>query len=440
MTENSTPPSPAAPSAGPTAPAPDAGPGASAALIPYVHVVVVSILGALAVLAWLLVYITINHLLWGNDLVAGNRWLFPVICIPFSLAAGLLVKHAKAPTTLDESLLDSLSGDTTQVHWRTLPVNIVMAWVSLFSGAVLGPEGGIGGIATKIAVLYGEKARVPAAQHPRLVFATLASAYNGLIASPLLTGVLGTELVPDPATRALTMPANLVGGAIGYLVFGLLGYHGLRDFLALAPTQSLRAQDIPVAVVLGLVGLACAILTGALFKASSAFFGRFAERPVLRALIAGVIFSIAGVLAPVLMFSGEAELKGVVGEAAAYGAVVLLAMALAKLVLLAVAFKSGFLGGPIFPAIFAAVCVAEAFGLLFPGVRIDLLIGGIMGGFLVTLFRAPFMVILLIAVMLQASPELIAMVILSVATVLVARPVLEQAMARRQAGRAAAAG
>ena len=187
-----------------------------------------------------------------------------------------------------------------------------------------------------------------------------------------------------------------------------------------------------IAVLLGLVGFVCAILTGRLFAVSGAFFGRFAERPVLRALIAGVIFSIAGVLAPVLMFSGESQLQGVAAQAAAYGAAVLLLMALAKLVLLAVAFKSGFLGGPIFPTIFAAVCIAEALGLLFPGVRLDLLIGGIMGGFLVTLFRAPFMVILLVAVMLQAPPALIALVILSVATVLIIRPVLEQAQAKRQ--------
>ena len=81
-------------------------------------------------------------------------------------------------------------------------------------------------------------------------------------------------------------------------------------------------------------------------------------------------------------------------------------MALVKLALLAVAFKSGFLGGPTFPAIFASVCVALAIGLVFPDIRIDVLIGGVMAGFLMVLFKAPFMVILLTAVMLQASVEL----------------------------------
>ena len=124
-----------------------------------------------------------------------NRWMFPVICLPFSLLVGLLVKYRHAPTTLDRSMLDSLSGDMSKIDWRTLPITVVMAWASLLSGAVLGPEGGIGGIAAKIAALYSEKVGIPAEQRSRLVFSTLSSAYNGLIANPLFTGVLGSELI-----------------------------------------------------------------------------------------------------------------------------------------------------------------------------------------------------------------------------------------------------
>ena len=83
----------------------------------------------------------------------------------------------------------------------------------------------------------------------------------------------------------------------------------------------------------------------------------------------------------------------------------LLAMAVVKLALLAVAFKSGFLGGPTFPAIFASVCVALAHQPAPAGrQRSDVMIGGVMAGFLVVLFKAPFMVILLTVVMLQAQP------------------------------------
>ncbi len=403
---------------------------------PYIHVVVVAVIGGVSVLAWLWLFETVQKLLWDNDFVTSNRWMFPLICLPFSLAVGLLVKHRHAPTTLDASMLDSMSGDMSSIDWRTLPVTVVMSLVSLFSGAVLGPEGGIGGIASKLAMLYADKVGIPAEQRSRLVFSTLASAYNGLIANPLFTGVLGTELISDPETRTRTLPANLIGGSIGYLIFFGAGSSGLQNYLHLSPSQDFAPVDILLVLIFALAGLILAIVTGGLFRAAAGFFGRFAGREVERALIAGVVFSVIGVVAPILLFSGETQIQVVAADPAKYGALLLIAMALVKLALLAIAFKSGFLGGPTFPTIFASVCVALAFGLLLPGIRSDVIIGGVMAGFLVVLFKAPFMVILLTVVMLQANAELTALIVLAVAAVLIVQPYLVAAISNRQAARA----
>jgi H+/Cl- antiporter ClcA len=407
---------------------------------PYVHVVIVALIGAVGVLAWLLVFEAVSKLLWENEFVLANPWMFPVICLPFSLLVGLLVKYRRAPTNLDESLLDSLAGDVSKIDWRTLPINILMAWASLFSGAVLGPEGGIGGIASKIAVLYADKVAIPVEHRSRLVFSTLASAYNGLVANPLFTGVLGTELIADPEKRSRNLPANLIGGSIGYIVFFAVGSTGLQDYLHLPPTRTYAAIDIVLVVLFGLIGLVLALISGVMFRVAGAVFGRFKGREVERALAAGVVFSIIGVFAPIVLFSGESQIKTVTADPTAYGPAVLVGMALLKLALLAVAFKSGFLGGPTFPAIFASVCVALAISLLVPDARVDVIIGGIMGGFLVVLFKAPLMVILLTTVMLQAGPELTALILLAVAAVLVAMPYVMAAMASRQAAWAARRG
>jgi len=409
--------------------------GASQPVHPYVHVVVVAVFGATSVLVWLLVYEALNRVLWENQFVLANAWMFPVICLPFSLLVGLLVKYRHAPTTLDASMLESLGGDLGAIDWRSLPVNVVMALASLLSGAVLGPEGGIGGIATKLAALYEEKIDIPAEHRSRLVFSTLAAAYNGLIANPLFTGVLATELIPGPEIRTRNLPANLIGGAIGFLIFYTAGSTGLQNYLHLASSQPYAPIDIALVVVFGLVGLVLALLTGGLFRASSAIFGRFAGREVERALAAGIIFSAVGVVAPILLFSGETQIQTVVADPASYGPAALLAMALVKLALLAVAFKSGFLGGPTFPAIFASTCVALAISLLLPAVRPEVIIGGVMAGFLLVLFRAPFMVILLTVVMLQGDAELTALIVLAVAAAMIAQPYMIAAISARRPGR-----
>jgi H+/Cl- antiporter ClcA len=402
---------------------------------PYVHVVVVAVIGAVSVLAWLIVFELVNRLLWENELVLANPWLFPAICLPFSLLVGLLVKYRHAPTTLDESLLDSLSGDVTRIDWRALPVNVLMAWASLISGAVLGPEGGIGGIGSKIAALYGEKVGIPVEHRSRLVFSTLASAYNGLVANPLFTGVLGTELIADPKARSRNLPANLIGGAIGYFVFFAVGSTGLQNYLDLPATRAYAPVDLLLVVVFGWVGLVLALISGVLFRVAAALFGRLQGREVERALAAGLVFSAVGMFAPILLFSGETQVQAVAADPAKYGPAVLVLMALVKLALLAVAFKSGFLGGPTFPAIFASVCVALAISLLAPGLPVDVVIGGVMTGFLVVLFKAPLMVILLTATMLQANLELIGLTLLAAAAVMVVLPYVMAAVASRQHAR-----
>ena len=158
-------------------------------------------------------------------------------------------------------------------------------------------------------------------------------------------------------------------------------------------------------VPLALVGLALALLTAAFMKAAEAFFGRLKERVVLRALVAGAIFSVVGLFAPVVMFSGETQVQTVIKGAAGYGIALLLVMAVGKLALLAVGFSSGFLGGPTFPLIFASVSVALALNLVFPGVPIAILVAGIMTGAVYALFRTPLMVVLLTGVHARRRPD-----------------------------------
>ena len=104
------------------------------------------------------------------------------------------------------------------------------------------------------------------------------SSYNGLIAQPLFTGVLGTELTTDPVAKAVNLPANLLGGAIGFVIFTGLGYPGLGNYLHLSPTQGFRLDDVIVIVLVALLGLLLAIVAGAFFRIAAKAFGSF-RRP-----------------------------------------------------------------------------------------------------------------------------------------------------------------
>jgi H+/Cl- antiporter ClcA len=406
----------------------------------YVHVVVVSLIAALVVVAWFILFEEVNKLLWEGSFVTDNAWMFPVISLPLSLVVGLLVKYAGAPSNLDDSMLDSLTGDVDHIKWKLLPVTVATSLASLWSGAVLGPEGAIGNISSRLAALYCDLFRIPVEHRGKLVYGSVASAYNGLLENPVFAAVLGTEIAGTRQSGLAVLPANLIGGGVGYGVFYALHSTGFVNFLHLPAVDSYRFIDAVVMVPLGLIGLVLAILTGLFMKAAAQFFGRFKERVVLRALIAGVIFSAVGIFAPVMLFAGETQVQTVIGGAAGYGVTLLLVMAVAKLALLAVGFKSGFLGGPTFPLIFASTSVALALNLAFPGLPVTILVAGIMTGAIYPLFRTPLMVVLLTGFMLAADATLVALIVLALATVMIVTPPLQRRMAQRQAARTAGAG
>ncbi len=278
----------------------------------YLHVLVVSLIGGFAVMAWFIVYEELNKLIWDNDFVAGHAWMFPVVCLPFSLLVGLLVKYGKAPSNLDGSILDSLTGDVTHLNWRDLPVTVAQSLASLLSGAVLGPEGAIGNLASKIAAAYCDALRIPADRRPKLIFASVASGYNGLLENPVFTAVLGTEVAETKQQGLSTLPAALIGGGVGYGVFLLLHETGFANFLHLPQVQSFRLLDAALMIPLALLGLVLAMITGLFMRVSARFFSRLKGRIVTRALVAGVVFSVVGLFAPVVMFSGETQVQTVI--------------------------------------------------------------------------------------------------------------------------------
>ena len=405
----------------------------------YFHVIVVSLIGGLLVLGWFVLYEGLNKLIWENGFVADNAWMFPVICLPFSLLVGLLVKYAKAPSNLDGSILDSLTGDVMHLKWRDLPATVATSLASLFSGAVLGPEGAIGNIASKIAALYCDLLRIPADRRPKLVFASVSSGYNGLLENPIFAAVLGTEVAETKQQGLSTLPASLIGGAVGYGIFLVLGEVRVPRVPAPPAGGELRL------VVRAPHGPAGAGRPGAgaahrrVHARATGFFGRFKERVVLRAVLAGVIFSAVGVFAPVMMFAGETQVQTVIKGAAGYGIALLLVMAVAKLALMAVGFRSGFLGGPTFPLVFASVSVALALNLAFPGVPVAIFVAGIMAGAVYVLFRTPLMVVLLTGFMLDEGATMMALIVLAIATVMIVTPPLQRRIAARQAGKDAGA-
>ena len=121
------------------------------------------------------------------------------------------------------------------------------------------------------------------------------------------------------------------------------------------------------------------------------------------------MISIVGVFLPQLLFSGEDQIHAIVANPAQYGVAVLLLLAVLKPLLLGLAFKSGFLGGPTFPILFTCTMVGLALHLLFPSVPMSILVLCIEGPAIALALSAPLTAILLVSVIGTSDPETIAL-------------------------------
>jgi H+/Cl- antiporter ClcA len=109
----------------------------------------------------------------------------------------------------------------------------------------------------------------------------------------------------------------------------------------------------------------------------------------------------------------------------------LLLLAILKIMLLALSFKGGFLGGPVFPILFASTMVGLALSLAFPGMPVGIFVLCIEAATIAFALGAPLTAILLILVLSSPSPYLAALIVTSVVTALVLGALLKPVLERR---------
>ncbi len=402
-------------------------------------VILLAIVAIVFTALWLGAYEWLNKAIWDNSFVTSNKWTFPVGVLLFSLLVGLVQKYLRAPTVINGGAFESMKGeDHKEADYSTFPGTLLSSFFSLLSGASVGPEGPLAFLIQEITAWINEKLKVAEESKLGVSLAALASAYNGIIGSPLFTGVLATEFQVGGKELGIAFLAwNLLAGVIGYFVFTLLKLPVFAKYIPFTPISSLKPEYALYAILLGLVGALVTLIIAASFQLFGRVMGRFGDRVVLRALTAGVVIAIVGYFFPEVRFAGETQIFPMINNPASYGVALLLLFALLKILLLGLSFKSGYLGGPTFPTLFSCTMVGLALSLLFPSIPVSILVLCIEAAAVSLLLSAPLAAILLVAVVGTADPYLIALLCLSTVTSMFVGIEIKRLMARRAANKEA---
>jgi H+/Cl- antiporter ClcA len=91
-----------------------------------------------------------------------------------------------------------------------------------------------------------------------------------------------------------------------------------------------------------------------------------AGQPIIRCTLTGLVLGLLSMALPLSLFKGVEGLLVVTREATQVGVGLLIVLAVAKLIATSGALAAGFIGGPIFPLMFAGAAVGAAVHLLVP--------------------------------------------------------------------------
>lgn len=404
------------------------------------HVILIALISISFTAVWLFAYESLNKLIWENSFVTQNRWTLPVLVLSFSLIVGLAQKYLHAASVLEGGAIEGvIAEEEHSPNLRRFVGTLISSIGSLLSGASIGPEGALAELIVQISPFARRRIGIAKTHAAGFDMAALASAYNGIIGNPLFTGVLSTDLkFGGMGIRASAFLIwNLLAGVVGYLFFILLGLPIFAASVALPPVNQVNLLYVLIAIGLGIIGGVIAVFIGV----SMQLFHRGIERvfkgnPIVRILAAGVVIAIVGYFFPEVLFSGEDQIHTILANPAQYGVVMLLVFAVLKVLMLALAFKSGFLGGPIFPVLFAATMVGLALSLLFPTIPLSLFVLCLEAAAASLLLRAPLTAILLVVVLGTAGQNEIALMVLSSVVAMLLGMAVMRIRALRQAGRA----
>ena len=188
--------------------------------------------------------------------------------------------------------------------------------------------------------------------------------------------------------------AAAVGGAFGaFLLLTRMFGGGLS--LPRYTDISFGKEELIWAVPLILVGA----VAGWLFRIFDAVFSRISElagdRPVAKAVTAGVILGLCGMALPFVMFSGEVQADELNATWAALSAAVLVATGFVKIAATALCVNMGWRGGHFFPTVFAGISIGYGMASVLgidPVFCVCAVTAAVVGG----VVRRPLMAVLLL--------------------------------------------
>ena len=408
---------------------------------PYIRLLaMVVVMGAISA-AITFAFIALVHqgtrLIWEQAALAAgiDARLFTILVCTFAgLLVGLLVKLFGDHSGIFAEVMREF-GKTGRFDYRNAPGIVVTAFVSLISGASLGPEAPLADACGGLGTLISDKLELGDDETRAMGYSGVSGMLASFITNPFGGALLGLESAQGGSTGKQgyfwVLFPSLLASAVATVVFVLFSgtfFETMYKF----PNYTPRLAHMFYAVPLSLLGGVAGLLFMFSLQRLQGIFQAMRGHVVLRGMIGGLGMGIIGALWPITLFSGEAETSELISHAAEIGIVMLIVLALVKLFATSLLLATGWKGGYIFPIMFAGVALGLALDLMFPNIPVAVCVAATVAGALVAALRAPLFAALFTLVLVQKETAPV------IAVAVVVSALLTALLALRTARRAAA--
>ena len=368
---------------------------------------------------------------WYTDSNPGwfeGHWWWVAVAAAAGVGVGLLRRLTHLPEEIPGLIADLKEGD---VNPRLVPGIVVVSAVSLIGGASLGPEKALGSMGGGAGSWASGRRGVGSEDRQMNTLSGFAGAYGGLFSSVVIVVMMILE-VARPGGQRFTkaLVGTIVASSVSFGIYFAIAGSLFLDAYAV-PSYEFEDWQLLAGVAFGLLAAVIVTLLGIAVKLASRLFDRV-KRTIVRSTIGGVVFGVIGVALPLSMFTGSDQLGTVIKDAGTLGVGLLIALVVAKILTFAVSQASGFIGGPIFPALFiggtAGVAIHEVFTSVPMGLAFTCMLAAVPG----SLVMAPFSMVLLAAFMSQVGALETAPILISVVTAFLAIEGVKYQVARRK--------
>jgi H+/Cl- antiporter ClcA len=312
---------------------------------------------ALAMVAFLGLQTVVTDLIWQEP--AYSPFIILLLTIIGGLAVGLCLHHfGNHVTILQKTMVEfEKSG---RIEPKYLPGGLLAIFLSLIFGASLGPEMAAVDMGGSMGTWSGERR--------------------------------GSE---KERVRRLSI-IGIAGALVGFGIFLDITAATSSTLYIVPVYQQFILVDLLYAALLGLVGGVAGIAMVYCYRLFSRLMEPLSEKHLLRGLLGGIGLGLAGIAAPLVLFSGQYQFQTVLVEGAALGAATLLFLVVVKILASTWCMATVFKGGPIFPLIFAGGTLGMAISLLIPAIPLPVAIAAVMAGMIVCILKSWVGVILLL--------------------------------------------